>query len=227
VIRSGEELAARVYHDIFLRRGPFESIRQEKMPCASRVRLAAPYVGESVASKLPVRRYLYQRACLLGRGETLKRSLLSRYEALFPREMWPDDFSHLAPYPAFRRLAADYRAVVRDTRRAMREAERRILASWQYERTPGGDGAIFSAAIRDGALVLAASLGPFDPFPRHLGTSFRFGDRPPVYLHFDEDLFFVDIEAYLPLFHIPLDEFRRRYELLLALVEVIRERLAP
>ena len=48
-----------------------------------------------------------------------------------------------------------------------------------------------------------------------------------AYLHFDEDLYFIDLEAYLPLYHIPLNEFQRRYELLLGLVDAVRERLTP
>ncbi len=225
--RSGWDLAADVYHDIFLRCGPFETIRSEAMPCTSRARLATPYVGPAVAAMRARRRYLYQRACLLGRPEAFRVRLLARYEAFFPRDQWPDDFSHLAPYEPYFRIVPDYRAVVRETRKVMRQVEARVLPRWQGERHPGGEGGTYKTAIVDGSLVFGASLGLADPYPRSLGVSFQFTGRPTTYLHFDEDLFFVDVEAYLPLFHIPLREYERRYELLVGLVEAIRQRLAP
>ena len=129
--RPGWELAADVYHDIFLRRGPFEAIRRESMPCTSRARLAIPYVGPEIAAARTRRRYLYQRACLLGRPEAVKERLLARYKALFPRDQWPADFSHLAPYQPFHRLAPDFRVVVRETRKVMRQVEKHVLSRWQ------------------------------------------------------------------------------------------------
>ncbi len=225
--QHGCETVARLYHDMFLRRGAFEVIRRENMPCTSRARLAIPYIGKEAAAQRTLRRYLYKRACLLGLRQAFQERLLERHEAIFPRESWPEDFAGLVPYPPYVRLAPDYRVIVRETRNVMRSVERRLLVTWQCGSLPGKEGNTYQAPIVDGTLFFGSSLGPSDPYPRNLGLSFNFAGGWATYLHFDEDLFFVDIETYLPLYHIPLSEFQRRYELLVGLIEVIRQELAP